>query len=311
MSCSCPSSPTRSPATWASCGCIRSRRARSSESGRASSRRCLRHLPHPDHGSPRTSARRAHCRRWIPRRARKADTGPAAGLVSRSRRDADSTRRARRGPHPFAGRAAPVARHHGWVHSSAPGRFGSRGTIPDDAPDDYDYVTVLERIFLLDRLPPWYSKRSGPVGEGRQAPHGRHGTGVCPARDRRRRVAQGSRSTRTVAGDVRASGTEAPGELVSRNPWTSFTYREANDFEVDIVLERGSASVPGIEVKTTRSNRDRAQIFAGCASCVMPPASSLLPAWCYTTSTAATRFGANLFAMPLRSLVGGLVRQLA
>jgi len=69
---------------------------------------------------------------------------------------------------------------------------------------------------------------------------------------------------------------------------------------VDIVLERGSASVAGVEVKAAATVTDGD--FRGLRKLRDAAGKQFAAGVVLYDGTAATRFGDNLFAMPLRSL---------
>lgn len=114
----------------------------------------------------------------------------------------------------------------------------SRPTIPD-------YLTLLERIFLLETLPPWHSNRlSRPklhLGD----------TGLACA-------VLGIDATdlavdRTLLGQL--VETFVFQELRRQGSWHEETltfshFRDRDGVEVDIVIEQGVRTVAGIEVKT-------------------------------------------------------------
>jgi len=79
-----------------------------------------------------------------------------------------------------------------------------------------------------------------------------------------------------------------------------FHYRDRDDFEVDIVLERGSAAVAGVEVKAAATVTDTD--FRGLRKLRDAAGRQFAAGVVLYDGTAATRFGDNLFAVPLRSL---------
>ena len=83
-------------------------------------------------------------------------------------------------------------------------------------------------------------------------------------------------------------------------PVDFFHYRDRDDFEVDIVLERGSASVAGVEVKAVATVTDAD--FRGLRKLRDAAGKQFAAGVVLYDGTAATRFGENLFAVPLRSL---------
>ena len=163
----------------------------------------------------------------------------------------------------------------------------------------HDYVTVLERIFLLDRLPPWHSNRLSRLVKAAKLHLGDTGLAcallgidaVALHRDRDR------------LGPLLE--TFALQELRRQASWYAepvdfFHYRDRDDFEVDIVLERGAASVAGVEVKAAATVTDAD--FRGLRKLRDAAGKQFAAGVVLYDGTAATRFGDNLFAVPLRSL---------
>lgn len=81
-----------------------------------------------------------------------------------------------------------------------------------------------------------------------------------------------------------------------------FHYRDRDDFEVDIVLERGSASVAGVEVKTAASVTEAD--FRGLRKLRDAVGRQFTAGVVFYDGASAVRFGDNLFAVPLRILWG-------
>jgi hypothetical protein len=119
----------------------------------------------------------------------------------------------------------------------------------------HDYVTVLERVFLVDRLPPWHSNRLSRLVKTAKLHMGDTGL-ACALLGIDALALSGDRDRlgplleTFVLQELRRQASWHP------DPVDFFHYRDRDGFEVDIVLERGSAS--------------------------------------------ATRFGDDLFAVPLR-----------
>lgn len=111
-----------------------------------------------------------------------------------------------------------------------------------------DYVGLLERVFMLERLPPWHSNRLTRLVKTPKLHMG--DTGVACALlgiD-----AAGLMANRTLLGQLLE--TFAFQELKRQAGWhdaplSFFHYRDKDQVEVDIVIERGALSVAGVEVK--------------------------------------------------------------
>lgn len=110
------------------------------------------------------------------------------------------------------------------------------------------YISLLERLFLLERLPPWHSNRLSRLVKSPKLHVGDTGLaaamlGVGAASLAADRVLLGQLLETFVFQELRrqASWHDAPMEF--------YHFRDRDDAEVDIVIERGSRSVAGVEVK--------------------------------------------------------------
>ena len=75
-----------------------------------------------------------------------------------------------------------------------------------------EYVTLLERVFLLEKLPSWHSNRLSRLVKR----HRRHGPGSRDTGSGRRRASDGPAIAGAVAGDLRVPGAPAAGKLARR-----------------------------------------------------------------------------------------------
>ncbi len=112
----------------------------------------------------------------------------------------------------------------------------------------HDYVTVLERVFLIERLPPWHSNRLSRLVKTPKLHIG--DTGVA--------CALLARDVKSIAADRDALGplleTFVFQELrriasARPEPTSFFHFRDRDGAEVDFVLEHGG-HVAGVEVKS-------------------------------------------------------------
>ena len=163
----------------------------------------------------------------------------------------------------------------------------------------HDYVTVLERIFLLDRLPPWYSNRLSRLVKAAKLHMGDTGLacallGIDAVALHRDRDRLGPLLETFVLQELKRQASWYP------EPVDFFHYRDRDDFEVDIVLERGSTTVAGVEVKAAASVNDAD--FRGLRKLREAAGRRFAAGVVLYDGTAATPFGDNLFAVPLRSL---------
>lgn len=111
-----------------------------------------------------------------------------------------------------------------------------------------DYVTLLVRVFLLEELPPWYSNRTSRLLKTPKLHLG--DTGLACAL-----LGTGSaelKADRQLLGQLLE--TFVFQELKREASWHEdrhefFHFRDRDGYEVDIVVERGTHEIAGVEVK--------------------------------------------------------------
>ena len=113
-----------------------------------------------------------------------------------------------------------------------------------------DYVTLLERIFLLDELPPWHSNRLKRLVKTPKLHLADSGLacallGITATELWQDRTMLGQLLETFVYGELRrqSSGVEEPIDFSH--------YRDKDGAEVDIVIEHSGARVSGVEVKAS------------------------------------------------------------
>ena len=161
----------------------------------------------------------------------------------------------------------------------------------------HDYVSVLERIFLLERLQPWHSNRLSRLVKTPKLHMGDTGLacallGVDGATLHKERDRLGPLLETFVLQ-----------ELKRQASWRSeriefFHYRDRDDFEVDIVLEFGSTAVAGIEVKAGATVME--SDFRGLRKLREAAGQRFRSGVVLYDGTASASFGDALFAVPLR-----------
>ena len=119
-------------------------------------------------------------------------------------------------------------------------------------PTIHEYVTLLERVFLLERLPPWHANQLSRLVKTPKLHMGDTGLacsllGIDAANLQRNRDRLGPLLETFVLQELRR---QASGRV---EPLSFFHYRDRDDFEVDIVIERGAGEVAGVEVKAGAS----------------------------------------------------------
>lgn len=162
-----------------------------------------------------------------------------------------------------------------------------------------DYVTLLERVFLLETLPPWHSNRLSRLVKTPKLHVGDTGlacalVGVDAAGLAADRPLLGQLLETFVFQELRRQASW------HEDPLAFFHFRDKDGSEVDIVIERGARALAGVEVKSgatvtaadfrgLRKLREAAgKRFAG--GVVL-----------YDGETSAS-FGDGLHAVPLRAL---------
>ncbi len=162
-----------------------------------------------------------------------------------------------------------------------------------------DYVTLLERVFLLETLPPWHSNRLSRLVKTPKLHVGDTGlacalVGIDPAGLAADRPLLGQLLETFVFQELRRQASW------HEDPLSFFHFRDKDGSEVDIVMERGARALAGVEVKAAatvtaadfrglRKLREAAgRRFAG--GVVL-----------YDGETCAS-FGDGLHAVPLRAL---------
>ena len=113
-----------------------------------------------------------------------------------------------------------------------------------------DYLLLLERVFLLERLQPWHSNRLSRLVKTPKLHMGDTGLACVLLNANASRLM----SDRALLGQLLESFVFQ--ELRRQASWqddrmTFFHYRDRDDAEVDIVIERGDGAIAGVEVKAS------------------------------------------------------------
>jgi hypothetical protein len=113
-----------------------------------------------------------------------------------------------------------------------------------------DYVTLLERVFLVETLPPWHSNRLSRLVKTPKLHLGDTGLacallGVDAAALAADRALLGQLLETFVFQELRRQASW-------RDEWIGFFhFRDKDNAEVDIVLERGAQELAGVEIKAS------------------------------------------------------------
>jgi hypothetical protein len=163
----------------------------------------------------------------------------------------------------------------------------------------HDHVTLLERVFLLERLPSWHTNRLSRLVKRPKLHMGDTGVacallGIDAAKLDADRETLGAMLETFVLQELRRQASWRP------EPPAFFHYRDRDDFEVDIVLEQGSSAVAGVEVKAASSVSEGD--LRGLRK-LRDAAGKRFAAGVVLYDGAATvSFGDGLFAVPVRRL---------
>lgn len=165
-----------------------------------------------------------------------------------------------------------------------------------------DYVTLLERVFLLERLPPWHSNRVSRLIKTPKLHIG--DTGLACALLRLDAAALAA--DRPLLGHMLE--TFVFQELRRQASWyqeplSFFHYRDKDGAEVDVVIELGAQMLAGVEVKAaaTVTARD----FRGLRKLREAAGKRFACGVVLYDGRVSASFGDRLFAVPVRSLWEG------
>lgn len=165
-----------------------------------------------------------------------------------------------------------------------------------------EYARLLERIFLVERLQPWHNNRLSRLVKTPKLHVGDTGL-ACVALN-----ANASRLTadRSLLGQLLE--TFVFQELRRQASWNDqhtefFHYRDRDDAEVDIVLERESGDVAGVEVKA--SSTVRMSDFRGLRKLAKAAGERFAGGVVLYDGEMSTPFGDGMYAVPVRRLWEG------
>ena len=164
-----------------------------------------------------------------------------------------------------------------------------------------DYLTLLERVFLVDLLPPWHTRHINRLVKTPKLHL--NDTGLAAAL--LRVDAAALHADRALLGQLletfvfqelrrQASG--------SAETFAFYHFRNRDDHEVDIVIERGSL-LAGIEVKA--SGTVRSEDFRGLRKLQEIAGERFVCGVLLYDGEVSVRFGPGLFALPVQTLWGG------
>ncbi len=162
-----------------------------------------------------------------------------------------------------------------------------------------DYVVLLERVFLLERLQPWHSNRLSRL-----------------VKTPKLHVCDTGLACSLLGVDGDALGADRPllGQLLEtfvlqelrrqgswyREQLTFFHFRDKDDAEVDIVIERGSRALAGVEVKASATVN--AADFRGLRKLRDAAGKRFSSGVVLYDGETTASFGDGMFAVPVRVL---------
>jgi len=162
-----------------------------------------------------------------------------------------------------------------------------------------DYVTLLERVFLLEMLPPWHSNRLSRLIKTPKLHLGDTGL-ACALLG-----AEGPdlSADRPLLGQLLE--TFVFQELRRQASWREealafFHYRDKDGAEVDVVIERGARAVAGVEVKSAATVT--AADFRGLRKLRQAAGKRFAAGVVLYDGETTAGFGDAMFAVPVRAL---------
>ncbi len=163
----------------------------------------------------------------------------------------------------------------------------------------HEYVTLLERVFLVERHPSWHTNRLSRLVKRPKL----HIADTGVACSLLGIDADGLAADRSFLGQMME--TFVLQELRRQASWQPdaidfFHFRDRDDFEVDIVLEHGRTRVAGVEVKAgaTVTEGD----LRGLRKLRSAAGARFVAGVVLYDGTATISFGDDLFAVPVRKL---------
>lgn len=165
-----------------------------------------------------------------------------------------------------------------------------------------DYLTLLERLYLLDELPPWHVNRTSRLVKARKLHLGDAGVaasllGYDADALRADRTMLGQLLETFVLQDLRRQATGMDADLRFHH------FRDRDGYEVDVVIERGARQVAGVEVKAgaTVTVGD----FQGMRRLASAAGERFVAGVVLYDGETSVGFGEGMFAVPLRALWEG------
>ena len=162
-----------------------------------------------------------------------------------------------------------------------------------------DYVTLLERVFLLEKLPPWHSNRLSRLIKTPKLHVGDLGIacallGLGPDSLWKDRAVLGQLLETFIYQELRRQASWSEEEIRFHH------FRDKDGAEVDIVLERGGDQIAGVEVKAAATVT--AADFRGLRKLRAAAGGRFTAGVVLYDGEASASFGDRLLARPLRAI---------
>lgn len=162
-----------------------------------------------------------------------------------------------------------------------------------------DYVTLLERIFLLETLPPWHSNRLSRLVKTPKLHLGDSGLacallGVDAAALAADRPLLGQLLETFVFQELRRQASW------HEEPLAFFHYRDKDAAEVDIIIERGARALAGVEIKAAATVTPAD--FRGLRKLKQAAGKRFASGVVLYDGEVSASFGDRMHAVPLRAL---------
>ncbi len=162
-----------------------------------------------------------------------------------------------------------------------------------------DYVTLLERVFLIDLLPPWYSNRLSRLVKTPKLHLGDTGLasallGVDAAALAKDRPLLGQLLETFVLQELRRQASWQEASIAFHH------FRDRDGYEVDMVLERNGHMLAGVEVKAAATVTETD--FRGLRKLQQAAGERFGCGVVLYDGENSVRFAENLFAVPVKAL---------
>ena len=166
------------------------------------------------------------------------------------------------------------------------------------------YIQLLERLFLIYRLPPWHGNRLSRLVKSPKLHIGDTGLGCAligsnPGTLAQDRALLGQFLETFVFQELKRQA------ICQEQPMGFYHYRDKDQVEVDVVIEQGAMAVAGIEIKAsaTVSQSD----FRGLRKLKKVVGDRFAAGVVFYDGAITASFGDAMFAVPIRSLCEGRV----